>query len=285
MIIAHISDIHLPTTRPRLQELVGKRFLAFLSWHHKRKKIHRPEVTQALLKDMRAQQPDHICVTGDVVNASFKSEFEQAMKWLEDLAPPKHISFVPGNHDALVKSAEQQKGRYFWRWAESDDHSNKLPYIQRKGKVAFIGLDSAVATLPFLAQGELGEEQLARLAACLQQTKDEGLYRVVLIHHPPLPGMASWRKGLRDAAQLEVVLQECGADVVLHGHNHCPMQKTLETVDGATYIYGVGSGSMAHGHGKKKAAHYQVLRITDSGIEVTQKIYNAQQQKFVAFAP
>ena len=281
----HISDVHLPTTKARLTELFSKRLLSCLSWHHKRKNVHLLAVTQELIKDIQHHEPEHFCVTGDLMNASLRSEFEQAQHWLKNLAPKERISFVPGNHDVLVKQAEKQKSFYFSEWMQSDDKSLKKPYIQRKGNIAFIGLDSAIATPPCCAYGKLGEAQLARLAKLLTKAKEEGLFRVVLIHHPPLPGMAKWRKALRDAAQLEVVLQECGAELVLHGHNHYPMHKTLETVNGTTHIYGVGSSSMVRQHKNKTSAHYYIFNVTADGFEVRQRMYDAENQKFSDYNP
>ena len=282
MIIAHISDIHLPTTRPRLWELFSKSFLSFLSWHHKRKRIHLPEVTAALLEDMRAHNPDHICVTGDVANASFHSELEQARDWLEDLGSPEKISFVPGNHDAIVKRAEKKKPLYFAKWMHSDDKVKKAPYIQRKDGVAFIGLDSAVATPPTFASGRLGEAQLARLSRLLQKAGDEGLFRVVMIHHPPLPKMAKYRKALRDAGTLQTVLQENGAELVLCGHTHIPLKKTLETTNGDAQIYGAGSASMLDLAGKG-AAHYNLFEVKDGEFKAMQRVYDPEKKVFVAY--
>ena len=284
MLIAHISDVHLPMTRPRRWELLSKSFLSFLSWHHKRKRVHLPEVTSALLEDMRAHSPDHICVTGDLANASFRSELEQARAWLEDLAPAEKISFVPGNHETIVKRAEKKKPFYFSKWMRSDDKVKKAPYIQRKGGIAFIGLDSAVATPPTFASGRLGEAQLARLAKLLKKAADEGLFRVVMIHHPPLPKMAKYRSALRDAETLQTVLQERGAELVLHGHNHRPMHKTLETTDGEVNIFGAGSASTFHVAGKW-SAHYNLFEVKKGKFEVTQRIYDPESKKFVAYNP
>lgn len=285
MKFAHVSDVHLPTTKARLTEFFSKSLLSFLSWHHKRKRMHLKDVTDALVEDMRAQEPDHVCVTGDLANASFKTELQQANQWLKDLGPSDKISFVPGNHDALVKRAEKKKTLYFADWMQSDDNVADAPYIQRKGNVAFIGLDSAVATLPTFASGRLGVAQLSRLAKLLKKAGDEGLFRVVLIHHPPLQGMAKWRKALRDADQLEVVLQESGTELVLHGHNHYPVHKTLETVDGTAHVYGAGSSSMEKWHGRKSPAHYNIIQVGEDGFTIEQRIYDAEKQAFVAFNP
>ena len=46
-------------------------------------------------------------------------------------------------------------------------------------------------TLPFVAAGRLGRDQIARLAEILRQTRDD--MRVVLLHHPPVDGGGSIR--------------------------------------------------------------------------------------------
>ena len=55
-----------------------------------------------------------------------------------------------------------------------------------------------------MAQGRLGDEQLRALDQSLAQAPG---FRCVLLHHPPLPGGASWRKRLRDAHALQRVLE------------------------------------------------------------------------------
>ena len=49
-----------------------------------------------------------------------------------------------------------------------------------------IGLSTAVPTAPFLATGHLGREQIVMLAAALERYGREGLFRVVMVHHPPI---------------------------------------------------------------------------------------------------
>ena len=87
-VLAHISDIHLaPLPAPRPAELISKRGLGYLNWLRKRRAIHRPEVLEALVADLKAQQPDHIAVTGDLVNLSLANEFAPARAWLDRLGP------------------------------------------------------------------------------------------------------------------------------------------------------------------------------------------------------
>ena len=56
----------------------------------------------ALVEDLQAQRPDHIAVTGDLVNISLVAEFAPARAWLESVGTPDHVTVVPGNHDAYV---------------------------------------------------------------------------------------------------------------------------------------------------------------------------------------
>ena len=74
--LAHLSDPHLaPLPKPRLVELAGKRVLGYVNWTRNRHKYQRREVLDALVADVRAQTPDHIAVTGDLVNLALEAEF------------------------------------------------------------------------------------------------------------------------------------------------------------------------------------------------------------------
>src|SRR3979411_36550 len=82
--LAHLSDPHLPPLpTARLRDLAGKRALGYLNWPRNRHKYHRRDVLDALVADMQAQRPDHIAVTGDLVNLALDAEFAPARAWLE----------------------------------------------------------------------------------------------------------------------------------------------------------------------------------------------------------
>ena len=89
----------------------------------------------------------------------------------------------------------------------------------------------------------------------LEELKRQDLFRVVLIHHPPLPGQAPWRRGLRDAKRLVEVLKDKGAELVLHGHDHQQTLIELETATGPAMVIGVPSASEAV-EGRIPAARY-----------------------------
>ncbi len=83
----------------------------------------------------------------------------------------------------------------------------------------------------------------------------EDLFRVVLIHHPPLKNQASWRRGLRDASAFTKILKEKGAELVLHGHNHEQTVHEVDTATGPAFVIGVPSASEAI-EGSIPAARY-----------------------------
>ena len=107
-----------------------------------------------------------------------------------------------------------------------------FPFVRRFGDVAIVALSSAVPTMPFVAAGKIGTLQRGLLAEALARLGREGLFRVVLIHHPPLPGQASWRRGLRDAGRTTRVIKQNGAELVLHGHDHRQTVHEIDTVSG-----------------------------------------------------
>jgi 3',5'-cyclic AMP phosphodiesterase CpdA len=131
------------------------------------------------------------------------------------------------------------------------------------GQIAIIGVSSAVPTRWFSAAGEIGEGQLQRLRAMLGELGEAGLFRVVLIHHPPIDGSARVRKQLRDAPAFRDVIREMGAELVLHGHNHRFDHGEVETPTGSAPVIGVPSASAWPKHGCKPAA-YHLYRINPS---------------------
>ena len=102
--LAHLSDLHLgPMPRVRARSLMNQRVLGYLSWQKSRYRVHRRDVLDALVADLREQAPDHVALTGDLVNISLPAEFVQAAAWLRELGDAAWVTVIPGNHDAYVK--------------------------------------------------------------------------------------------------------------------------------------------------------------------------------------
>jgi len=264
-LLAHLSDAHIgPIPRPSLRELAGKRLTGYANWLNKRAQAHDMGLLGRLVADIEAQKPDHVVMTGDIVNIGLGAEIEAARRWLSSLGSPENVSFTPGNHDAYVPEAVARVAETFAPWTTSEEGEG-FPYLRRRGGVALIGLDSAVPTAPFVASGRLGAEQREKLAALLDKTRGEGLVRVVLLHHPPHRSGANALRGLDDAAELEAIIARHGAELVLHGHNHKISVHRLAGAHGKTPVVGAASASAKTGDRTHRAAYnlYSIERAGD----------------------
>lgn len=209
---------------------------------------------------------DHIAITGDLTIVSSRAEWEACRLWLATVGAPADVSLVPGNHDAYTRRAVPGTARA-WKDYMSDDAalaeytSAEFPYLRRRGPVAIIGCSSAVATAPFLATGRLGRRQIARAEALLEGLRESGLFRVVLIHHPPLRGPGDRYRRLTDWRRFARMLARSGAELVLHGHDHVAMVRWLEGPCGGIPVVGVPSAS-ALAHDGKPAAQYNIYAIS-----------------------
>jgi 3',5'-cyclic AMP phosphodiesterase CpdA len=266
-LLAHLSDPHLaPLPQPQWSELIGKRATGYLNWQRRRHLVHRADVLARIVADLKAQLPDHIAVTGDLVNIALPGEYPPARAFLESLGLPHDVTLVPGNHDAYVRSAAPHREQHWGDYMRGDDGATgelSFPFVRRRGPLALIGLSTAVPSPPFMATGRLGGAQLARLGAALDSCA--GLFRVVLIHHPPLSKPSRRFKRLLDGIELRLALARHGAELVIHGHDHERARIELAGPGGPggprrIPVVGVPSASEAP-PGRHDPAGYNLYRI------------------------
>jgi 3',5'-cyclic AMP phosphodiesterase CpdA len=235
--LAHLSDPHIgPIETPRLAELINKRGLGLINWYRKRHRHHHAGVLAAIVRDIQAQKPGHIAVTGDLVNISLDSEFAHAARWLDTLGPPQDVTLTPGNHDAYIRRAAGSATQHWGEFMRGDDGAT-FPFVRRRGPLAIVALTTSLPTGPFMATGQLGGNQLARLAEILIALAREPVFRVVLIHHPPVHTRRHYMKRLIDAPLLRALLAEHGCELLLHGHDH---EHKVHWLDGRQRIPAVG---------------------------------------------
>jgi 3',5'-cyclic AMP phosphodiesterase CpdA len=268
--IAHITDPHLsPAPLPGFADFRLKRFMGYVNWKRGRERLNDMALLARLVEDLREQRPDHIAVTGDLVNIGMPAEFRRAAAWMETLGDPADVSFVPGNHDAYVRAAMPMLKATFASWTTGDSGASAFPYLRVRGDIAIIGLTSGQPTGPLMATGKLGRSQLEGFAAMLNETGASRLARVVLIHHPPLARSAPPLRGLTDAAALERVLREHGAEAILHGHTHRQLVRSItsratNTVGGRVPVLGAPSAAAAARDPRYRAA-YHLVRLERDG--------------------
>ena len=204
--IAHITDPHLsPAPMPGFADFRLKRVMGFINWKRGRERLNDMGMLKRLVADLRAQRPDHVAVTGDLVNIGMPAEFQRAALWMKTLGEPADVSFVPGQSRRLcarVHAVARDDVRALDDERRRAKSKATYPYLRVRGEIAIIGLSSAVPTAPLMATGRLGKKQLEAFAELLRQTGAKGLARVVLIHHPPLAGVTPPLRGLSDARRV-----------------------------------------------------------------------------------
>lgn len=265
--LVHLSDPHLSgLENVHWYELLNKRILGYLSWRIRRRKGHRLEVLNRLQKDFLQEKPDHILISGDLTHIGTEDECLQALNWLKQLDTPKNVSVIPGNHDCYAPASW---GRTLGHWQEymASDESEEIvntesgfPSLRRRGPLAIIGLSTALPTLPFFASGKIGSMQLTMLAKMLEELKQENVFRVVTLHHGPLPVSSSRRRGLDNAAELRQILAKHGAELVLHGHGHRFLHGNLDSDKHPIPVFAVPSAS-ARSDKPEKHAGYNTYEI------------------------
>lgn len=260
---AHISDIHLgPLPRLTLRELFSKRITGFVNWHRNRRKHLFADALDLIINDIRSQQPDQLMITGDLVNLATGIETRIAGEWLHSVGDPHDTTVVPGNHDAYVPGAHDRSVAEWYPFIKSDDDPSHwpkdehiFPTYRQRGPIAIIGCSTSNATPPFSASGYFSARQARETAQLLKRAGEAGLFRVVMIHHPPIRGAAASHKRMIGIRRFNAAISVGGAELVLHGHTHLNTTYWLHSHGGEVPVVGIASASQGPGGHKPRAAY------------------------------
>lgn len=293
MRIAHISDLHVLSLEGAIPfRLFNKRATGYANLRLKRNHVHKSELVRAIAAHLAKASVDHVVITGDVSNLALETEFEAVRRILdEELGlPPSAISIVPGNHDVYTRGAarDQRFARFFERYMTSDlpehrtSHAGGMfPVVKLRGPAAIIGLSTALPRPPFVAAGRLGDAQLAKLERILESPEVRMRTPVILLHHPvhnPLTWLKTQLEGLADAERLSRMLAPLERGLVLHGHLHRRLHRTLPTARGHIDVVGATSASLVH-ESAERMAGFNLYEIAEDGPIATIESYFYDESK------
>lgn len=275
--LVHLSDVHLgPLPKATRRELASKRITGYVNWHRNRRDAMGNGTLEKLIAHIHASKPDHIVITGDLVNLALDAEIELIADWLGSVGAPTNVTVIPGNHDTYVSGA-LAKIRKAWQPYMSGDGENEshFPFrrdfndVTGKTPVSLIATNSGRATAPFMATGSFREGQARLLGTVLDKTGAEDRFRVVLIHHPPFKGATHWNKRLIESERFRGVIQNHGAELVLHGHTHIESDEAIEGPYQPVRVIGVPSASQqarsleaANAKRSRPGAQYNLFEIS-----------------------
>lgn len=277
MRIAHISDLHVlsNTAAHWRQMLFNKRITGYANTFLGRARVHRREYLAAVL-DGASRAADHVVVTGDITNLALESEYAEAREMLDAMAKRCETTVAPGNHDIYLPPVHRNRRfpHHFSQFLRSDLPelaldlpSGPFPCVKLRGPVAIIALSSAVPRPPFIAAGLVGHEQLQALTRILDHPEVARRLPLFLIHHPPVDDRARWRQlrdGLVDAAAMRDVLAPLARGLVLSGHLHLRLRRTLKTSKGSLDVLGASGAALDHDDPHIRAG-FNLYQIEDDG--------------------
>jgi 3',5'-cyclic AMP phosphodiesterase CpdA len=273
--IVHLSDVHIQVDYRRLPLLRygWRRALAQLEWRGLRRAQrfeHALPCFSRMVDEVRAIEPDHIVITGDLTALALEEEFESARAALGPLAAdPSKLTVIPGNHDRYTAHSvcERRFERHFRELLRSDlprfAGSTGFPLVRLLGdEVAVIGLDSTLlAPFPGLSFGRLGREQLGALSRLVEAPEVRDRALCVLVHHAPLARSGrpdSLTHGLWDSGPLLRLL--AGRPCTLH-HGHVHHRYWHRATAGRPDVFDAGSSTLRGREG------YWVIELGRGGLE------------------
>jgi len=296
-VFAHCSDPHITcVAHSRKRDFLNKRLLGCLRWQLKRRHEQHDGLLTILYKDLQRTQPDHIVITGDLTHLSLPAEFAAARDWLQTIGTPRQITVIPGNHDQYVRTAWQQSFAFWLPYMQGDTSPPQtaaavtsleelFPTLRIRNHIALIGISTARPSAPHLATGAIGERQLEKLEMILQQLDGQHLFRILLIHHPPISGVVSWRRSLTDASPLQALIARYGVELILFGHAHKTVQDYLSGPAGMIPVIGMPAVSSLE-RTDERLARYSLNEIKRSGdrwvVRMEERILGADRKRFVA---
>ncbi len=280
----HCSDIHLFNLRGvGPHRFLNKRLTGGVNLMLKRGKHHDGALFDRVSEHARELEVDRVVITGDLSNLALEQEFEHIAAKLDAVGRP--VTVIPGNHDTYTRGAERSHrfeamlGQFMAGDREDRDDAISYPFVQRFDEVALIGVSTAQASLPLYAVGSVGTAQLERLDRVLDRLGQEGLTRIVLIHHPVMPGVALRRHDLLDLDAFGAVIERRGAELILHGHEHRAIEGSIPGPRGPVPVHGISSATNLSQHPGRQAS-FSIYEVR--GLDISRIVYCWNGRDFVA---
>jgi 3',5'-cyclic AMP phosphodiesterase CpdA len=296
MRIAHVSDLHLIALRGAVPfRMLNKRITGYANLVFNRSHALKEETARKVLSRVRDEKPDHVIVTGDIANLALEAEFHLARSVLDDVLGlhPSSVTIVPGNHDLYTRgSGRAARFATFLRPyllsdmpdLTSSHPGGPFPVVKLRGPAAIIGLATAVPRPPLVSSGWLGPAQLAALDRILDSPEVRSRTPVVALHHPlfnPPSRLKARLEGLDDSADLVSRLSRLARGLVVHGHLHRRVWRTMLTATGQLEVVGATSASLSHAS-PERTAGFNLYEIDSDGAVagITASILDSKSGEF-----
>lgn len=210
-----------------------------------------PELLDRTIIEVNRANPTAVVVSGDLTDAGYREEFEQAAEYIERIEC-ENIMVIPGNHDA------RNVGYLHFERLFGERQS-----VMDLDDVVLVGVDSSE---PDLNDGQVGREHYGFIERAFSGAKDK--LKIFVVHHHliSLPGTGRERNIIYDAGDVLERLEELDVDLVLSGHKHVPYSWRLENM----LIVNAGTASTLRLRGNTQPC-YNVIEVEDGQVGVFHK--------------
>jgi 3',5'-cyclic AMP phosphodiesterase CpdA len=178
-----------------------------------------------------------IIITGDIVESGTQNQYQRLRELLRNLRNVGFVVYVcPGNHDYgfkgnwAIRIALERFGFYAMNSTSCPDFPVVYTIVDPgdpDNGVVFMSVDSMAGELGgfdvLFAQGEIGEQQRAEIAAYLEEFDRPNLYTVLFLHHHPFY-YNFFLKLKDDRAFKDLIAGK--VDILLFGHRHVDKRLT-----------------------------------------------------------
>ncbi len=232
MRIVHFSDIHVGCLTRDLTAVADKRAFGLLNYYLRRHRMFDYELVPRAIQRIHLLSPDVVVCTGDLTCVGSPEEFDRARRMLRPLVGAGNWTFlyVPGNHDAYVRSAACTEAlqRTFLELNSERWGLTALPCEFRMRDLTFMLVNEARPRAPWLSTGGLGPDAVEALTAWFRAPRRPGEKRILAGHFPSLDARGkrlSPRRRFDQDRSLSEALRSSQIDVALCGHIHRPFRR------------------------------------------------------------
>ena len=226
--------------------------------------VHFGVENRAALAEVEAaiarEKPDALICTGDLTQRAKHSEYEAAAEWFESLGVP--VALNPGNHDMPYYNLIERFTDPYRRYRKL---ASQVSTAFESDDVVLVPLKTTVraqARFPW-SDGVVTRSALGKTLDQLAQLQGDPRTIIVTAHHPLLGPKDSSSNPTRGGDRAFAAIAAAGADAVLSGHIHQPLQEERTRGEHSMRMLGVGTLSTRLRHGEPPS--FQVITCERGG--------------------
>jgi 3',5'-cyclic AMP phosphodiesterase CpdA len=239
------------------------------------------EAVEDLMPDL---EPSATVISGDLTVRARHGEFQAARAFVRELERTAPVVVIPGNHDVqwwlrpLVSFDSPAKYRKYSQYfgpnlaPTTSLQSVLIAAANTSHGVAWGSLTLRVRDIA--VKGHLPAKEIGRVEQLFQRA-DPTQLKVLAVHHNVLRGELSQRMGLVRWKKAQRLVADCGADLVLCGHDH---QECAEQLNARVVVSCAGTLS-TRGRGDRPSIFHRVC-WDDESIQIEQYRWDGDRRLF-----